>query len=363
MESAHQPSNALGSETPHKGILRSGALIKKRPSCYSTSQVRRWLQAIGFPGNWTEDDIDNGRFPTTLENLERILLHQLVTFAYENIPMHYSSHHTMDISPDALFQRLVVERQGSWCFGLNGLLYQMLLGLGYRAYAGGSRINLAPIAVPPNYTDFVHMIILVQPSENSNITYLVDAGCAGSGPARPILLSDADDNMVEGASPTERHRLRRGLYEHTSPGDYGIIWRLEVLHDKPDPPSAVGLWRIVHSFSEDERSQSELERANVSVYTAKQGWFWEKVICSRHFWLDSQDNETDHPSEGLDQGTKYLGRLVIDGDTLKRHIGNRVEVVQTVTSERERARLLSDAFGIRIEEEALAYIAGRAAAL
>jgi len=44
-----------------------------------------------------------------------------------------TAHHTMDISPDALFTRLVAEKRGgSYCFGLNQLLFQMLRGLGYR---------------------------------------------------------------------------------------------------------------------------------------------------------------------------------------------------------------------------------------
>lgn len=65
---------------------------------------------------------------------------------------------------------------------------------------------------PPNYTSLVHMVIFVQPLENSNITYLVDVGCGGSGPTRPILLSDVVDNIVMGTSPTERHRLTRGAH-------------------------------------------------------------------------------------------------------------------------------------------------------
>lgn len=38
----------------------------------------------------------------------------------------------MDISPEGLYQRLVVEGKGSYCFGMNGLFLQMIRGLGYR---------------------------------------------------------------------------------------------------------------------------------------------------------------------------------------------------------------------------------------
>lgn len=38
----------------------------------------------------------------------------------------------MDVSVEGLYRRMVVERQGSYCFGLNILFLQMMRGLGYR---------------------------------------------------------------------------------------------------------------------------------------------------------------------------------------------------------------------------------------
>jgi arylamine N-acetyltransferase len=119
---------------------------------------------------------------------------------------------------------------GSYCFGLNGLFFQMLKGLGFRCvyttlniqfclilgrvYAGSGRINEQAPGVPPIFHAFVHMILFVQPIEGSNTTYFVDVG---AGPVRPILLEEGE--MVMGASPTEHHVLTRTARVESSLGE------------------------------------------------------------------------------------------------------------------------------------------------
>lgn len=151
----------------------------------------------------------------------------------------------MDLTPEGLFQRTVVEGKGSYCFGLNGLFLGMLRGLGYRyvpacafprpqsltersfpsrAYSAGARVyHTDGPSHLPQYTALEHMIILLQIDGHDDRTYLVDVGFGGSGLARPILLSKADDNVVEGTTPTEKHRLRRGAQPLTSLGSLQVL--------------------------------------------------------------------------------------------------------------------------------------------
>jgi hypothetical protein len=63
------------------------------------------------------------------------------------------------------------------------------------------------------------MIIFVQPIADSNETYLVDVGFGGANLAQPILLSDAETNVVWGAVPPEGHRLTRGAHPLSSLGE------------------------------------------------------------------------------------------------------------------------------------------------
>lgn len=74
----------------------------------------------------------------------------------------------------------------------------------------------------PAYTPQTHMVLFVQPIEGSNVTYLVDTGFGGSGLARPILLSDAEDNVVMGCTPTEKHKLTKGVMPGSNTGEFII---------------------------------------------------------------------------------------------------------------------------------------------
>src|ERR1700733_1394822 len=82
-----------------------------------------------------------------------------------------------------------------------------------RAYSGSGRVNKSPPNSDiVNYTAIVHMVILVQPVADSNETYLVDVGFGGTSLSQPILLSNAETNVVRGAVPPDRHRLTRGAH-------------------------------------------------------------------------------------------------------------------------------------------------------
>ncbi|THU83475.1 cysteine proteinase [Dendrothele bispora CBS 962.96] len=254
------------------GTMQNGSPlnIRQKSSPYSKEQVLTWLDAIGF---WTARDgscdginskdtenvntiqkangsteigkmgqtfIDTSGVaidlpPPTLENLNIITRLYLVAFPFESTTIHYSTHHSMDVSPQGLYQRLVIERNGSYCYGLNGLLLWMLLGMGYRAYSGQARVNTTPNGWDtPRYIQMSHMVLFVQPMHwptvtngdtdaTNNARYLVDVGFGGGGLTRPMLLDDREDNFILGTGPTERHRLRRGPLEIGSVvGEYSL---------------------------------------------------------------------------------------------------------------------------------------------
>lgn len=90
-----------------------------------------------------------------------------------------------------------------------------------RAYPGSARVNLSfhsPDNSAPNFTFRSHMVIFVQPHPDSNKTYLVDVGFGSSGLAQPLLLSEAEDNVVFGTSFTEKHKLICGADKESSLG-------------------------------------------------------------------------------------------------------------------------------------------------
>ncbi|KAG6817219.1 hypothetical protein H0H87_011577 [Tephrocybe sp. NHM501043] len=337
---------ASSTNQPIDGTLEGGLMIKPSESFYTTGQITTWLSSIHFPHPVSEDDIANGRFPTTLQNLTLINRLFLVAVPYENTMMHYSADHFMDISAEGLYQRIAIKRQG------------------YRAYSGAGRVNVAKEASDtPIYTALSHMIIFVQPGDTSNVTYLVDVGCGGSGPTRPILLSSSDNNIVMGTTPTEKHRLTRGTHPESKIESSTPEWHLDVLHIKGGPELPLPEWRIVYAFSEKEFFPTDFDSANFAVCRMPGGYFWDSVICSKHFWLNDKESNTSLGVESDDIATWHAGRFGMDGAVVRKHIGSNSDIVRTLTNEAERAEALHEFFGIRIEPSALEYIRGRVAAL
>ncbi|KAJ7716619.1 arylamine N-acetyltransferase 1 [Mycena metata] len=353
----------MTSNTEGRGLLRGGLWIKQTPSVYSREQVGHWLAKIKYPG-------DLASFQPSVDNLCLLARLSLTTFPFENTPMHYSAAHSMDITYEGLYQRMVAspEGNGSYCFGLNGLFFQMLKGLGFRIYTGSGRVNEQAPGVAPIFHAFVHMVLFVQPIEGSNTTYFVDVA---TGPVRPILLEEGE--MVMGASPSEHHILTRTARAdsslESSPNSQEpqkFEWRFESLHDNKVDPSQPRTSRVLYSFIEDEFFDADFKSFNYSVLGLTAGLFWENVICTKFSWMS--DGEVREVDGGADPGkltplNRYFCRLVMAGNEVRRHVGTRVEVMRVMKTEEERAEALKEFFGISIPYENLQHIRGRGAEL
>lgn len=86
---------------------------------YSAEQVKAYLARIGL----------SGELPLTAETLTRIVSAHYQTVPYENLFI--LSGTPLDLSPEALFQKIVLEHRGGFCFELNAALGELLEGLGF----------------------------------------------------------------------------------------------------------------------------------------------------------------------------------------------------------------------------------------
>ncbi|KAF7343852.1 Arylamine n-acetyltransferase 1 [Mycena sanguinolenta] len=342
-----------------RGKLRDGLWIKRTSSVYSPAQISRWLSKIQYPG-------DIPSFQPSLDSLCLLVRLSLTTFPFENTPLHYTAAHDMDITYEGLYKRLVETQGGNgfYCFGVNGLLFQMLKGLGFRVYTGSGRINEQAPGVTPIFHAFVHMILFVQPIEGSNTTYLVDVG---STLVRPILLAEGE--TVMGASTSEQHTLTRDARTdsslESSPNSQTpqkFEWRLESVQAKDQAKST----RVMYSFIEDEFFEADFKASNEGIVGLTSGFFWENIVCTKYFWMD--DSEVREVDEAIDTAaltplTRYMGRLVMAGDAVRRHIGTRTTVLRAMKTDEERAEALKEFFDIDIPQENLMHIQGRGAEL
>ncbi|KAJ7599469.1 hypothetical protein C8J56DRAFT_769353 [Mycena floridula] len=348
-------------------MLLGNLRIKQTASPYSQSQVIQWLNVIGY----SSDLSSVADFPLDIDTLTTLAQLHTISFPFENTQMHYTAEHIVQTDPAALFKRFVIERKGSWCFGHNSLLLGMLRGLGYRAYAVAARCNqfYDPSATSV-YSPLTHQLLLVQPSLDDKITYIVDVGYGGPGLTRPILLLDSPDNIVMGATPTQWHRVTRGVRDDSSLESQGNVgshveWCLEMLKQKT--PTDEASWQILYIFAENEFYQVDI--AAGSFYESiKDGMFLSNVLCTKIFVLDEEQRNSvieDFPESSIQRtaidATKMFGRLTLFGRKIARIIGTSTELVATLETEEDRTIALKDIFGIEIDAESLAHIVGRPA--
>ncbi|KDQ08050.1 hypothetical protein BOTBODRAFT_180196 [Botryobasidium botryosum FD-172 SS1] len=319
--------------------------IKVMPSHFTATELAQYLQKLGLESTALEP---------TLDTLTKVLRKHLVIFPFENLGMHYSESHIVDVSLPSLFQRMVVEEKGgSWCSGHNGFIMEMLRAIGFRAYVCGARLSLAPVRESQ-----VHSVVLVVPSDTNGATYLIDLGLGLYGPVWPIRLRH--EEAVQGASGGEAHRLVHARHPDSvikegadgAVGDRGDdlapwsqYWAVEMrlAEDKP--------WKRVCYFTPAaEIFPEDLQDMSLVVSMRQTGLLWSNVFVIRFFEVE---------------GEKEMGRLILHhNEVKKRGVGNmEVEDVEQLGTEEQRVAALKKYFGIELTEAEVKSIHGRKAAL
>ncbi|GJJ15361.1 hypothetical protein Clacol_009637 [Clathrus columnatus] len=260
--------------------------IAPKPSVYTSDQVKSYAERIG---------LDTEGFKPDLQNLARVI----------------SSTHEVDTSPDAVYERMVVKKNGgSWCCGTNGLLLLMLRGLGYRGITVPSRVDLSPPSAPlTELTFFTHIALIVQ-LDPDNALYLVDVGFGGNGPHRPIPLIPGA--VVPGGAPPEEIRITRFVHpqaalhrshpeDDVSVGDWALSYRC---------PGSKDDWEIQYTFSLMELAQipNDWEALAQWLSAHPPKLFSENVMAIKFFLVDGDENK--------------VGRLVMIGHKTYQKVGN-----------------------------------------
>ena len=120
-------------------------------SAYSSSQVGAWLQRISLPSGSTQYIDSPAAVPKTQEFLGILFRCQISTFPYENLSVHYSSHHLVNIDPGVLYQKIMsnsTDQRGGYCMELSIFFHHMLRGLGFQVYMTGVRNRSRTNGVP-----------------------------------------------------------------------------------------------------------------------------------------------------------------------------------------------------------------------
>lgn len=199
--------------------------------------LEAYLERIGYTGS---------REPT-LETLTALHRAHLRAIPYENLDIHLGR--TLTLGPAQIFEKLVTEWRGGWCFEMNGLFAWALRELGFEVTLLGaavSRVNAPPKPQPD------HLILLVQLDK----PYLADVGF-GDGIIEPL--------------PLEPGTYRQGFLE------FGLSSSGEDWHFSNHPHGGAPGF----SFTLEPRELTDFAGMCHALQTAPESGFVRATVCQR----------------------------------------------------------------------------------
>ena len=315
----------------------------------SSAQVAQYLQRIGVRGPVTPN----------LETLVRLHAAHLVSVPFENLDI-VPARRPIDLEIGALFDKIVSRRRGGFCYELNLLFATLLRSIGFPVRILSARVRCANGGFGP---EFDHMTLLVELDE----LRLADVGY-GEGFREPLRL---EPEAVQEQAFAAYRLLRRGVDRPTCLTDFLLRPRRRsplrrfsrrrgLRRASSTPRSRLGRSAALTSVSTVSRRNSVRHAAwQLDSRLPERSWRTEylftlkprrpedfRAMCRYH--QTSPDSVfTRNP---VCSRATPTGRVTITGDRLiLTHRGRRSE--STIAGEAELAALLSEHFGIRLDQE------------
>jgi N-hydroxyarylamine O-acetyltransferase len=155
-----------------RGSPAENAKFRARFYQGESMKVRQYLDRINYSGS----------LEPTLETLIALHRAHLQTIPYENLEIHFGR--KLGLKLERIFERLVLERRGGWCYEMNGLFAWVLRELGFDVRLVSTQVTRADgsLMAPGD-----HVALIVQLETESQKLWLIDVGW-GNGFLDPLPL-------------------------------------------------------------------------------------------------------------------------------------------------------------------------------
>ncbi|MCD8098474.1 MAG: arylamine N-acetyltransferase [Lachnospiraceae bacterium] len=181
------------------------------------------------------------------EELSALIRAHLEHIPFENLTV-FDFHQVPDLTEEVLFEKIILQKRGGYCFELNSLLLALLRELGYDAYPIAVRIIRNRSFLPP----VSHMGVIVRERGEK---YYCDVGYGGPGPKGLVCLHEGVQEIYG-----DSFRVT------TADGDY----RIERLHQ--------GEWEGILQFEDHLFRQVDFTPLNFTSANNPDGLFTQKRV-------------------------------------------------------------------------------------
>lgn len=187
-----------------------------------------------------------------IDTLRSLHLHHNGAIPFENVDVVLPRE--IELTDEAIFNKLVVARRGGYCFEQNGLFERVLRELGFTVHSLLGRVVLSnPVQMPPR----THRVLLVTLGEEQ---WLADVGFGGQTLTAPVRLV-AD---IEQETPHGLYRLQQA----------GPDWILQFCHhDK---------WQSMYQLEMGQQYQADFVMGNFHSAHWPQSHFRHHLLMCRH---------------------------------------------------------------------------------
>ncbi|MCA3192053.1 MULTISPECIES: arylamine N-acetyltransferase [unclassified Cupriavidus] len=290
----------------------------------SADQRDAWLARIGLGAGTAP--------PPTLDTLNALIASHLRHIPFENLTPLVGWRVNIDLP--AVFDKLVHQGRGGYCFELNTLFCAGLKALGFTVTPLAARVRWnVPDERPRGLS---HMLLRVEVAHESHVA---DVGFGGPTPDRSLALSlPAAANSPYQLLPVPAATAGTGFHAYDlavrNPDAAGVG------NGKADDADA---WRVLYRFDLTPQPQIDYVARNWYVSTHPDSHFTQMLIAAR----------TDASGARLSLGNGSLTERMPDGTVCKTDLATANEAID----------VLADRFGIRIDADLRAALAARLPAL
>lgn len=194
-----------------------------------------------------------GSLEPNLQNLSALQKTHMQTVPFENLSIHYKQ--PILLNEQALYNKIVNQYRGGFCYEVNGLFAWLLRGLGYNVELLAAGVSNGSGGFGP---EFDHMTLLVHLEED----YLVDVGFG--------------DSFQEPLRVNFRGEQRQGgiTYQLSAEGEALVLSKQNIMDENPNLQPQYRFMLIPHQMKEYEGMCHYHQTSPDTPFT-------QKRICSR----------------------------------------------------------------------------------
>jgi arylamine N-acetyltransferase len=297
-------------------------------TAYTRDQITKYFDRLGLPEGKRRYDVSGLSPEDSLEYLALLQKLQLAAIPFENINLHYSTHHSVSVHPEVLFRKIIGDNngRGGYCMENNRLFGTLLNSVGFALYSGGCRVF-----ADGTWTGWSHMVNIITIGDSK---YHVDVGFGADGPVVPMPL-ERSGTVQKHIKPASARLQWRNI-----PGNTDSNQRLWVYEYRRNDESD---WEIKYCYSELEFQPQDYAMMNYFTSTSQRTFFTRLVVVDKKIMGD--DGE-------------LVGKLSMAGTSLKWNMqGEKAKEIE-FKSEAERLDALEKYFGMKFGDAEREGIAG-----